>query len=75
MKRNARQIFYFFLVMMAIICIRIIMFIVYEAIKFESEGGLKNQDNIVGVALINLTEISLVVTTTQSLRWSLVTYN
>jgi len=40
MKRNARQIFYFFLVMMAIICIRITMFIVYEAMKFESAGGL-----------------------------------
>ena len=46
-------------------------FFAYDITSFYEE---KNQDNLTDVLLINLTEISLVVVITQSLRWSLLKY-
>jgi membrane protein YdbS with pleckstrin-like domain len=71
MRKNAKHILYFFLAMIVIILIRIGSFIAYDMSSFYAEN---NQDNLTDVILINLTEISLVVVITQSLRWSLLKY-
>lgn len=71
MRKNAKHILYFFLAMIVIIVIRMGSFIAYDMSSFFSD---KNQDNLTDVLLINLTEISLVVVITQSLRWSLLKY-
>lgn len=57
--------------MIVIIVIRMGSFIAYDMSSFFAD---KNQDNLTNVLLINLTEISLVVVITQSLRWSLLKY-
>jgi hypothetical protein len=71
MRKNAKHILYFFLAMIVIILIRMGSFFAYDITSFYEE---KNQDNLTDVLLINLTEISLVVVITQSLRWSLLKY-
>jgi hypothetical protein len=71
MRKNAKHILYFFLAMIVIIVIRMGSFIAYDMSSFFAD---KNQDNLTDVLLINLTEISLVVVITQSLRWSLLKY-
>lgn len=71
MRKNAKHILYFFLAMIVIIVIRMGSFIAYDMSSFFAD---KNQDNLTNVLLINLTEISLVVVITQSLRWSLLKY-
>lgn len=62
--------------MIAIILFRIGLFLAYDISQYldhQDTSGEKG-DNFVQVILINLTEIALVITVTQSLKWSLTTY-
>lgn len=75
MKKNAKYIYAFFLVMIGIISMRILLFIIYEALRFDSDESVQDSDSLESVVLINMTEIALVITITQSLKWSVVTYH
>lgn len=75
MKKNARYILYFFIVMISIVSVRIALFFIYDIQKFETENGeITDKDDFLEVIFINLTEIALVITVTKSVKWSLVAF-
>ena len=75
MKKNARYILYFFIVMISIVSVRIALFFIYDIQKFKTENGeITDKDDFLEVIFINLTEIALVITVTKSVKWSLVAF-
>lgn len=75
MRRNAKFISIFFYFMIGIISMRIVLFIVYDVSQYinHNDGTKESGDSFAQVILINLTEIFLVITVTQSLKWSIIT--
>jgi hypothetical protein len=72
MKKNSRYILSFFALMIAIIFVRILLFIIYEALHFNG-NEISDTDSLIQVIFINLTEIALVITITTSIKWTLLT--
>ena len=74
MQKNARQILCFFIVVITIIILRIVLVLVYDILTIATYDLFNNQDSLVEVLLINLTELSLILTITHSLKQTIIKF-
>ena len=74
MQKNARQILCFFIAVITIIILRIVLVLVYDILTIASFDLFNNQDSLVEVLLINLTELSLILIITHSLKQTIIKY-